>query len=85
MLISLEELELYFNKFLSSPLAFYLFDATRYRMKYLEKYVFALVTKCIKNVRGREKSSSKTKYNINKNIRDPGIKIFIFVIFNVNL
>lgn len=28
------------SSFLSSDLAFYLFNATRYRMKYLEKYIF---------------------------------------------
>jgi len=44
---SLEELTI-LNKFLSSPLAFYLFDATRYRMKYLEKYVFALLPNVLK-------------------------------------
>ena len=27
--------------FLSSDLAFYLYNATRYRMKYLEKYIFS--------------------------------------------
>jgi tRNA1(Val) A37 N6-methylase TrmN6 len=44
---SLEELTI-LHKFLSSPLAFYLFDATRYRMKYLEKYVFALLPNVLK-------------------------------------
>ena len=29
--------------FLSSKLAFYIYDATRYRMKYLEKYAFELL------------------------------------------
>jgi hypothetical protein len=44
---SLEELTI-LHKFLSSSLAFYLFDATRYRMKYLEKYVFALLPNVLK-------------------------------------
>ena len=44
---SLEELTI-LDKFLSSSLAFYLFDATRYRMKYLEKYVFALLPNVLK-------------------------------------
>ena len=29
------------HQFLSSDLVFYLYDATRYRMKYLEKYIFS--------------------------------------------
>jgi hypothetical protein len=29
------------HDFLSSDLAFYLYNATRYRMKYLEKYIFS--------------------------------------------
>ena len=31
------------GKFLSSRLCQYLFEATRYRMKYLEKYIFQLI------------------------------------------
>lgn len=36
------------HEFLSSPLVFYLWDSTRYRMKYLEKYVFALLPNVLK-------------------------------------
>lgn len=37
-----EELEV-FKRFFSTKTALYLFEATRYRMKYLEKYVFELI------------------------------------------
>ena len=39
---TLEELEI-LQKFLSTKTALYLFEATRYRMKYLEKYAFELI------------------------------------------
>jgi hypothetical protein len=39
---SLPELEL-IQRFLSTEVALYLFEATRYRMKYLEKYIFQLL------------------------------------------
>lgn len=44
---NLEELEI-LHRFLSSPLVFYLWDSTRYRMKYLEKYVFSLLPNVLK-------------------------------------
>lgn len=44
---NLEELNVLDN-FLSSPLVFYLWDSTRYRMKYLEKYVFSLLPNVLK-------------------------------------
>lgn len=44
---NLEELEI-LRRFLSSPLVFYLWDSTRYRMKYLEKYVFSLLPNVLK-------------------------------------
>jgi hypothetical protein len=41
---SVEELE-ELKTYLSSDIVFYLFNATRYRMKYLEKYIFYLLPK----------------------------------------
>lgn len=64
---NLEELEMLHN-FLSSSLVFYLWDSTRYRMKYLEKYVFSLLPNVLKMTE-EERRAFTNEVNINKNIK----------------
>lgn len=54
--------------FLSSDLVFYLYDATRYRMKYLEKYIFSYLPNVI-NMREEDLSTmlKNLKIPINRN------------------
>lgn len=56
---NLENLEKLGN-FLSTDLAFYVFNATRYRMKYLEKYIFSYLP----NVINMEKADINKLYSI---------------------
>ena len=56
---TIEELQI-LHDFLSSDLAFYLFNATRYRMKYLEKYIF----RYLPNVLKMPKNEVQEMYNI---------------------
>ena len=61
---NIEDLMRLYN-FLSSDLAFYLFNATRYRMKYLEKYIFRYLPNII-NMSENEVSDMYKKLTVSK-------------------
>ena len=48
------------QRFFSTKTALYLFEATRYRMKYLEKYVFQLIPDITKLAGSPEKINDNT-------------------------
>jgi tRNA1(Val) A37 N6-methylase TrmN6 len=54
------------HRFLSSPLVFYMWDSTRYRMKYLEKYVFSLLPNVLKMSEEERKA-----FELDMNIKIP--------------
>jgi 16S rRNA G966 N2-methylase RsmD len=53
-------------KFLSTPLVFHLFNATRYRMKYLEKYIFSYLPNILA-MREDEVAEMIAKFHVPKN------------------
>ena len=72
---SLKELE-QLKAFFSTRLALYLFEATRYRMKYLEKYIFELIPDITK--------LCDFPNNINENTINKYFKLTLLEIDNIN-
>jgi len=56
------------HTFLSSDLVFYLYNATRYRMKYLEKYIFSLLPNVLMMSAPEIEFITHIKIPLNKNI-----------------